>query len=47
MWCDVQYFGLKEDQSPVLIVQNSNGLKFINSNVESDQMAPWLKDYVV
>ncbi|KAI3790752.1 hypothetical protein L2E82_04029 [Cichorium intybus] len=42
----LQYFGLKEEQSPVLIVQNSNGLKFINSNVESDQMAPWLKDYV-
>lgn len=42
-----QYFGLKEDQSPVLIVQNANGLKFINSNVEADQIAPWLKDYVV
>lgn len=42
----LQYFGLKEDQSPVLIVQNSDGLKFINSNVESDQLAPWLKDYV-
>ncbi|KAJ9536851.1 hypothetical protein OSB04_029584 [Centaurea solstitialis] len=42
----LQYFGLKEDQAPVLIVQNSNGLKFINANVEADQMAPWLKDYV-
>lgn len=42
----LQYFGLKEDQAPVLIVQNSNGLKFINSNVEADQIAPWLKDYV-
>ncbi|PWA39166.1 protein disulfide-isomerase [Artemisia annua] len=42
----LQYFGLKEDQSPVLIVQDSKGLKFINSNVESDQMASWLKDYV-
>ncbi|KAI3707511.1 hypothetical protein L6452_26107 [Arctium lappa] len=42
----LQYFGLKEDQAPVLIVQNSNGLKFINSNVEADQLAPWLKDYL-
>ncbi|KAD3639982.1 hypothetical protein E3N88_29205 [Mikania micrantha] len=42
----LQYFGLKENQSPVLIVQNSNGLKFINSNVEVDQLAPWLQDYV-
>ncbi|MFS8015081.1 putative protein disulfide-isomerase [Helianthus anomalus] len=42
----LQYFGLQEDQSPVLIVQNTNGLKFINSNVEVDQIAPWLKDYV-
>ncbi|XP_076935649.1 protein disulfide-isomerase-like [Bidens hawaiensis] len=42
----LQYFGLKEDQSPVLVVQNNNGLKFINSNVEIDQLAPWLKDYV-
>lgn len=42
----LQYFGLKEDQAPVLIVQNSNGLKFINANVEADQLAPWLKDYV-
>nr|XP_043629074.1 protein disulfide-isomerase-like [Erigeron canadensis] len=42
----LQYFGLTEDQSPVLIVQNTNGLKFINSNVEADQLAPWLKDYM-
>ncbi|KVH87963.1 protein disulfide-isomerase-like [Cynara cardunculus var. scolymus] len=42
----LQYFGLKEDQAPVLVVQNSNGLKFINSNVEADQLAPWLNDYV-
>ncbi|GJT67788.1 disulfide-isomerase-like protein [Tanacetum coccineum] len=42
----LEYFGLTEDQSPVLVVQDGKGLKFINSNVESDQMAPWLKDYV-
>ncbi|MTV28503.1 hypothetical protein FTX61_24430, partial [Nitriliruptoraceae bacterium ZYF776] len=42
----LQYFGLTEDQSPVLVVQNTKGLKFINSNVEADQLAPWLKDYV-
>ncbi|KAK9062091.1 hypothetical protein SSX86_019276 [Deinandra increscens subsp. villosa] len=42
----LQYFGLKEDQAPVVVVQNSKGLKFINKNVEVDQLAPWLKDYV-
>ncbi|KAJ9541728.1 hypothetical protein OSB04_028234 [Centaurea solstitialis] len=41
-----QFFGLTEDQAPVLVVQNSEGLKFINPNVEIDQIAPWLKDYV-
>ncbi|KAI3746780.1 hypothetical protein L6452_09220 [Arctium lappa] len=41
-----QYFGLKEDQAPVLVVQNDKGLKYINPNVEIDQIAPWLKDYV-
>ncbi|XP_076949767.1 protein disulfide-isomerase-like [Bidens hawaiensis] len=42
----LQFFGLKEDQTPVIVVQNSDGLKFINSNVEVDQIAPWVKDYV-
>ncbi|XP_024986508.1 protein disulfide-isomerase-like [Cynara cardunculus var. scolymus] len=41
-----QFFGLTEDQAPVLVVQNNKGLKFINPNVEIDQIAPWLKSYV-
>ncbi|KAJ0726495.1 putative protein disulfide-isomerase [Helianthus annuus] len=42
----LEFFGIKEDQTPVVIVQETNGLKFINLNVEVDQIAPWLKDYM-
>ncbi|KAJ0867601.1 putative protein disulfide-isomerase [Helianthus annuus] len=42
----LEFFGIKEDQTPVVIVQKTNGLKFINLNVEVDQIAPWLKDYM-
>ncbi|KVI08228.1 disulfide isomerase [Cynara cardunculus var. scolymus] len=46
IFLDDQFFGLTEDQAPVLVVQNNKGLKFINPNVEIDQIAPWLKSYV-
>ncbi|XP_071736294.1 protein disulfide-isomerase-like [Rutidosis leptorrhynchoides] len=42
----LQYYGLKEDQAPVILVQDTKGLKYINQNVKSDHMAPWLKDYM-
>ncbi|KAL8126140.1 hypothetical protein AgCh_013429 [Apium graveolens] len=40
-----QYFGLNEDQAPVILVQTSDGQKYLKANVEADQIAPWLKKY--
>lgn len=44
---DVQFFGLKEEKTPVIIVQDTEGLKFINQNVQVDHIATWLKDFIV
>ncbi|CAH9071058.1 unnamed protein product [Cuscuta epithymum] len=41
----LEYFGVKADQAPVLIVQDKDQQKFIKPNVEPDQIATWLKDY--
>ncbi|XP_022990618.1 protein disulfide-isomerase-like [Cucurbita maxima] len=41
----LKYFGLKEDQVPVLLVQKSEKFKYVKFNVEPEQIAPWLKDY--
>ncbi|XP_022993484.1 protein disulfide-isomerase-like [Cucurbita maxima] len=41
----LNYFGLKEEQVPVLLVQKNDRFKFVNFNVEADQIAPWMKDY--
>ncbi|KAL2504688.1 Protein disulfide isomerase-like 1-2 [Abeliophyllum distichum] len=40
-----QYFGLTEDQAPLLIIQTTDGQKYLTANIEPDQIAPWLKDY--
>ncbi|KAL8126532.1 hypothetical protein AgCh_013708 [Apium graveolens] len=40
-----QYFGLSEDQAPVILIQTSDGQKYLKANVEADQIAPWLKEY--
>ncbi|WOG91606.1 hypothetical protein DCAR_0310855 [Daucus carota subsp. sativus] len=40
-----QYFGLSEDQVPVIAIQTSDSQKYLKPNVEADQIAPWLKDY--
>ncbi|XP_054799237.1 protein disulfide-isomerase [Prosopis cineraria] len=40
-----QYFGLKEDQVPLIIIQHNDGKKFLKPNVESDHISAWLKDY--
>ena len=42
-----QYFGLSEDQVPVIAIQTSDSQKYLKPNVEADQIAPWLKDYTV
>lgn len=41
-----QYFGLSEDQVPVILVQTSDSQKYLKGNAEADQIAPWLKEYM-
>ncbi|CAN0892353.1 Protein disulfide-isomerase, partial [Linum grandiflorum] len=40
-----QFFGLKEEQVPLVIVQTSDGQKYLKANLNVDDIAPWLKDY--
>lgn len=40
-----QYFGLKEEQVPLIIIQHNDGKKFLKPNVEPDHVSAWLKDY--
>ncbi|KAG4963262.1 hypothetical protein AAZX31_14G136300 [Glycine max] len=40
-----QYFGLKENQVPLMIIQHNDGKKFLKTNVEPDHIATWLKAY--
>ncbi|KAI3953139.1 hypothetical protein MKW92_045698 [Papaver armeniacum] len=42
----LQYFGLKEDQVPLIIVQNTNKEKYLKENLEADQIEPWIKEYM-
>ncbi|KAJ9146287.1 hypothetical protein P3X46_028570 [Hevea brasiliensis] len=40
-----QYFGVKEDQVPLIIIQTNDGQKYLKPNLEPDHIAPWLKEY--
>ncbi|CAA0839510.1 Protein disulfide isomerase-like 1-2 [Striga hermonthica] len=40
-----QYFSLKQEDAPLLIVQKTDGQKYLKTNIEPDQIAPWFKDY--
>ncbi|KAL1309876.1 hypothetical protein HN51_052610 [Arachis hypogaea] len=40
-----QYFGLKEEDVPLIIIQHNDGKKFFKPNVEPDQLTTWLKEY--
>lgn len=42
-----QYFGLKEEQVPLLVIQKAEGEKYLKANLEADHIAPWVKDYKV
>lgn len=42
-----QYFGVKEDQVPIIIIQTTDGKKYIKAHLEPDQIASWLKDFKV
>ncbi|XP_026434924.1 protein disulfide-isomerase-like [Papaver somniferum] len=42
----LQYFGLKADQVPLIVVQNTNKEKYLKENLEADQIEPWIKEYL-
>ncbi|PKU87257.1 Protein disulfide-isomerase [Dendrobium catenatum] len=41
-----QYFGLVESQVPLIILQENDGKKYLKPNLEPDQIATWLREYV-
>ncbi|XP_042520453.1 protein disulfide-isomerase-like [Macadamia integrifolia] len=41
-----QYFGLQENQVPLLIIQTNDGKKYLKPNLDLDHIAPWLKEYM-
>jgi hypothetical protein len=41
-----QYFGLKENDVPLLFVIAQGG-KYLNPTIDPDQVIPWLKEYIV
>ncbi|KAK2659474.1 hypothetical protein Ddye_006007 [Dipteronia dyeriana] len=40
-----QYFGLKEDQVPLIVIQTDDGQKYLKPNLEPDHLAPWVKEF--
>ncbi|XP_057446025.1 protein disulfide-isomerase-like [Lotus japonicus] len=40
-----QYFGLKEEDVPLIIIQQTDGKKFFKPQLEADQISSWLKAY--
>jgi protein disulfide-isomerase A1 len=42
-----QYFGLKEDQTPLILIQDGDSKKFLKDHIEADQIVSWLKEYFV
>lgn len=42
-----QYFGLQDDDVPLLFILNNDNQKYLKPNLEPDQIAPWLKQYMV
>ncbi|CAN4099671.1 unnamed protein product [Withania somnifera] len=40
-----QYFGLKEDQIPLIIIQTNDGEKYLKPNVEPDHIVSWVKEF--
>ncbi|XP_075501495.1 protein disulfide-isomerase-like [Primulina tabacum] len=40
-----EYFGLKLEHAPLLIIQKAKGQKYLNANIKPDQIGSWVKDY--
>ncbi|XP_073003745.1 protein disulfide-isomerase-like isoform X1 [Typha latifolia] len=41
----LQFFGLKEDQVPVIVIQENDGQKYLKPNLEPIEIVSWLKEY--
>ncbi|OIT03332.1 PREDICTED: protein disulfide-isomerase-like [Nicotiana attenuata] len=39
------YFGLKPEQAPLIIIMENDGQKYLKAHVEPDAISSWLKDY--
>lgn len=40
-----QIYGLKEEHVPLILIQTTDGQKYLKTHVEPDHIAPWVKDY--
>ncbi|XP_019182285.1 PREDICTED: protein disulfide-isomerase-like [Ipomoea nil] len=40
-----QFFGLKDDQVPLVVIQTNDGRKYLKPNLEPDHIAPWVKQF--
>ncbi|ESW09428.1 hypothetical protein PHAVU_009G126700 [Phaseolus vulgaris] len=40
-----QYFGVREDQVPLILVQRNDGKKFLKPNLEPEHISTWFKAY--
>ena len=43
----MQYFGLRKEQVPLIVIQTTDGQKYLKANLEPDHIAPWVQDYKV
>ena len=43
----MQFFGLSLDLAPLVLVNGKDGKKFYKGNVKSDEIIPWVKEYMV
>ncbi|GFY87485.1 PDI-like 1-1 [Actinidia rufa] len=43
----LQYYGLKDDQIPLIYIQQSDDQKYLKTNLEADHIATWFKEYMV
>ncbi|GAB2270354.1 disulfide-isomerase [Dionaea muscipula] len=41
----LQYFGVKEEQAPVIVIQTSDGKKYVKPNAEAADIAVWIKEF--
>ena len=47
IYLNEQYFGLKDDQVPLIVIQTNDGQKYLKANLEPDHIASWVKEYQV